>query len=211
MTVPELADEFWVDIPEFDCSPSYNIPPFSNIVALLNDGMKRLALLKWGFTPRWAKDSSRGGIINARAESVRDKPVFRNSFLRRRIIIPASGFYEWKKESGRKVPYYIHPAGAKFFGLAGIYDLLTRPDGISVRTCAIITTSANSKIKEIHDRMPVILNRKDYYIWIDPDEKDAESLLEMTKPLAPDETAFHRVSPRVNSPSADSPEYIREV
>lgn len=149
------------EIPDYiDYRPHYNIAPTQQIMAVIHDGSQRRAgTLRWGLVPHWAKDLSIGSrMINARSETVLDKPAFRESFLRKRCLIPADGFYEWlKEEDGTKTPYRIIPRTG-LFSFAGLYDTWMDPEGQRVSTCTILTTSPNTLMSRIHDRMPVILS-----------------------------------------------------
>ena len=161
------------------------------------------ALIKWGLIPGWAKDPTIGNkLANARGETVDEKPSFRNAFKRSRCLIPASGFYEWKNVAGRKQPYYMHPVGAPLFAIAGITERWQGPEGV-VETCAIITTGPNGVMRNIHDRMPVILSAEDHDAWLDPRNQSVASLKQLIKPCADSTMAAHAVSTRVNAPKND--------
>ena len=139
--------------------PRYNIAPASQVLIVRHN---EAAMVRWGLVPRWAKDPAVGAKMNnARAETVAEKPSFREAYRKRRCLIPANGFYEWKLESGRKQPYYIYPNGGELFAFAGLWE--RRND---LQTCCIITTEANAKMASVHDRMPVIVSPQEYSNWL---------------------------------------------
>ena len=188
-----------------DWSARYNITPSSRIVIVREDAAagRVAALIKWGLIPGWAKDPTIGNkLANARGETVDEKPSFRNAFKRSRCLIPASGFYEWKTVAGRKQPYYMHPVGAPLFAIAGITERWQGPEGV-VETCAIITTGPNGVMRNIHDRMPVILSAEDHDAWLDPRNQSVAALKQLIKPWAESTMTAHAVSTRVNAPKND--------
>jgi putative SOS response-associated peptidase YedK len=196
-----------------DLTPRYNITPGTNVLIVRQDPEKgRTAdLYRWGLIPGWAKDPAIGNkLANARAETVAEKPSFRSAFKRGRCLIPASGFYEWKKVAGRKRPYYVRPVGADLFAFAGLTERWNGPDG-PVHSCAIITTDANELMRDIHDRMPVILAPEDHAAWLDPANPAPAKLQALLKPCPPRMMAAHPVSPRVNTPKNDEPALIEPV
>jgi putative SOS response-associated peptidase YedK len=192
----------------------YNIAPSQMIDAVLESNAERiLTELKWGLIPAWAKDGSIGNkLINARAETLSEKPSFRTAFKSRRCIIPASGFYEWaKKGAGAKQPFYFYLTEKDVFGFAGLYEeWLDKESGELVETCAIITTGANEILEPVHDRMPVILKAENYDRWLDEKEKNPERLQSLLAPFPAEEMASHAVGKAVNSPIYDSPELIEK-
>lgn len=192
--------------------PRYNIAPTQMIPAVLEtDGERIVNELRWGLIPRWAKDESIGNkLINARAETLAEKPSFKNAFRARRCIIPASGFYEWQgRGTGAKQPFYFYLKEREVFGFAGLYEeWLDKESGELLETCTIITTEANKVLEPVHDRMPVILKAKDYEQWLDEKEKDTDKLQKLLVPYPSKEMASHAVSKAVNSPTYDSPELI---
>jgi len=191
----------------------YNIAPSSKVLIVREDKERgRIAdLYRWGLIPGWAKDPAVGNkLANARGETVAEKPSFRNAFRRWRCLIPASGFYEWQGVKGRKQPYYIYPKDRELFGIAGITELWQGPDG-PVRTCAIITTEPNDLMKNIHDRMPVILDPKDYAAWLAPDNQAAAELKQLLRPCPAEAMAARPVSPRVNTTKYDDPALIESA
>lgn len=192
--------------------PRYNIAPTQTIPAVLETGEGRIISgLKWGLIPHWSKDDTFAAkLINARAESIAEKPSFRDAFRNRRCIIPASGFYEWdKKSSGAKQPFYFYLKDKEVFGFAGLWEeWLDKASGELVETCTIITTEANRVLEPVHDRMPVILKSKDYEQWLDEKQVDTNKLQKLLVPYPAKEMASHAVGKAVNSPSNDSSELI---
>jgi putative SOS response-associated peptidase YedK len=193
--------------------PRYNIAPSQTINVVFAPETERiLAQLKWGLVPSWAKDSEIGNrMINARAETIAEKPSFREAFKSRRCIIPASGFYEWQKKGTKaKQPFYFYLKEKEVFGFAGLWDTwIDKRTGEELETCAIITTEANRVLEPVHDRMPVILQPKDYEQWLDAKEKDTEKLQKLLAPYPAAEMDLYEVSKSVNIPSNDSPELIQ--
>jgi putative SOS response-associated peptidase YedK len=183
-------------VPAF--APRYNIAPAAPVLVVRTDGA---AMLKWGLVPRWARDPSMGARLNnARAETVAEKPSFREAFRRRRCLIPASGFYEWKLEGKLKQPYYIHPAAGELLAFAGLWERWEGPGG-ALETCAIITTEPNAVMAPIHERMPVIVAPADYGRWL----AGADGLL---RPCPPEAIAAHPVSRAVNRAANDGPDLL---
>jgi len=201
-----LAREFGVsDFPPG--SPRYNIAPSQPVAAVraAPAGIGReFALLRWGLIPSWSKDPAIGNrLINARAETAREKPSFRNAFRRHRCLIPTSGFYEWQRQERGKQPYFIRRRDERLFAFAGLWDRWENPDEGIIETCTILTTAANAVLAPIHDRMPVIVPPREYDRWLDPSLKDPDSLAPLLVPFPPEEMLAFPVSPRVNAPSTD--------
>jgi putative SOS response-associated peptidase YedK len=188
-------------------SPRYNIAPSQPVATVRSapGGIGReLALLRWGLIPSWSKDPAIGNrLINARAETVREKPSFRNAFKRHRCLIPASGFYEWLRWERGKQPYFVRMCDSHTFAFAGLWDRWESPDEGVIETCAILTTAANAVLAPIHDRMPVIVPSGEYDRWLDPSPKDPDSLTSLLVPFPPEEMVAYPVNPRVNAPSTD--------
>ena len=193
--------------------PRYNIAPTQPVAAVrINAGGEReLVMLRWGLIPSWAKDMAMGArMINARAETVAEKPSFRSALKSRRCLIAADGFYEWRKEESGKQPYFIRLRGGGPFAFAGLWETWKGPDG-PVESCTIITTEANEMMRELHHRMPVILPPEDYALWLKPAETDRETLLRLLRPFASGELEALRVSTHVNSPAHDDPRCIAPI
>ncbi len=208
----KIADDFGIDEVKDDIGFGYNIAPGRNVAAIIEDGTRRLGLLKWGLIPSWAKDPSIGNrMINARAETLTEKTTFKGLVKRNRCLVVADGFFEWRSEGGQKKPFYIFLKSRSLFAFAGLWDIWTSPDGEKVPTCTIITTKPNNVLKNIHSRMPVILTDKHIDLWLDRTVQDRDQLNSLLKPYPDDEMDFHEVSTKVNSPGNDSAELIRKV
>jgi putative SOS response-associated peptidase YedK len=211
-SIHDIVKEFNAEEPGFDLPSSYNIAPSQDIAVVLNDGKKRLALCKWGYIPSWSKDPAIGNkMINARAESVADKPSFKNAFKSKRVLVAADGFYEWQKAGKTRIPVYIYLKTGKPFGFAGLLSVWTSPEGKQIYTCTIITTDANKLLEPIHDRMPVIIYKEDEDLWLDQASHDRDKLTPLLRPYEPEEMDYYAVSTLVNSPSHDSPDCIKRV
>ena len=192
----------------------YNIAPTQPVLTVTNNHADRFEFFHWGLIPSWAKDPSIGGrMINARAETLAEKPSFRTALRRRRCLIPADGFYEWRKEpDGKtKTPMYIRLKGGKPFAFAGLWDVWHAPDGSTIPSCTIVTGEPNRLIASIHDRMAVILPPEHYQQWLDPEEQDAPALAALLRPYPADEMEAFPVSRAVNSPKNDVPECVAPV
>jgi putative SOS response-associated peptidase YedK len=198
------------EIEEYPSSitPNYNVAPTQEVAAVVEDDDKRkLEMVHWGLIPSWAKDPAIGNkMINARAETVSEKPSFRSAFKKRRCLILADGFYEWKKTDDDKQPYHVKMEDGSPFAFAGLWE--TWKDGPEIRSCTIITTEANDLMNEIHHRMPVILPPEDYDMWLDPDFEEKEALTSLLKPYPADAMEAYPVSRRVNKPSNNEPSVV---
>jgi putative SOS response-associated peptidase YedK len=192
-------------------APRFNIAPSQPVLAIPNDGTNTADFFIWGLIPMWAKDPSIGNrLINARGETIAEKPSFRGSFKHKRCLILADGFYEWKASPVKKTktPYFIHMKDRSPFAFAGLWDAWESPDGSSIRTCTIITTEPNELMATLHNRMPVILHPRDHAKWLDASHQTPENLLTLIKPYPADAMSAHPVSTLVNNPSNDSPELV---
>lgn len=198
----EVQDELGLPF-EPQIQPRYNIAPTQTILAIrANAGGKPEAVfLRWGLVPSWADELSIASrMINARSETIREKPSFRSAFKRRRCLIPADGFYEWQKlDKKRKQPFWIHRPDQKPFVFAGLWEHRERPGEDPLETCTILTTGANTLVKPMHDRMPVIFGRREFETWLDP-ESTADELISLLQPCPDDFLEATAVSDRVNSP-----------
>ena len=213
MTAPvtTLVKTFAIERNACDLMPSYNIAPGREIAAIVFDGTRRLAQFKWGLVPYWAKDPAVGSrLINARAESLTEKPSFQQAFRRRRCLIVASGFYEWKNQGGEKTPVYIRPKSGGLLCFAGLYDFWGTEPARRLATCAIITTAANAAVGAVHGRMPAIIPSEAQGSWLDGAGREPR-LLALLRPYQPDDLVIDTVSKLVNSPANDSPDCIRPV
>jgi putative SOS response-associated peptidase YedK len=206
-----LSRDFGAPI-SLDLPPRYNIAPTQQILAVRQSAgreSREAVLLRWGLIPGWAKDPSIGNrMINARAETVGEKPAFRSAFRSRRCLVPSSGFYEWKKEEGRKQPFFIRPRGRSSFAFAGLWELWRGPEGSLVESCTLITTEANELISNLHDRMPVILPPSKYALWLDPGVSDGTRLIPLLRPYPAQEMEAFPVEAIVNNPKMDEPRCI---
>ena len=207
--------------------PRYNIAPTQDvpIIRVNSSGERVCEIVKWGLVPSWAKDPSIGSkMINARADSAAQKPAFRSAMRKRRCLVPADGFFEWKKlvsdsasmkKSGRqpaKQPLYIHRADGRPMAFAGLYEQWSGNDEVNrLRTCVILTTAPNDLMKTIHDRMPVILDESEYEGWLDRDNEDAEALAPLLDAAPDGELEAIAVSRMVNSPANDDPRCIEPI
>jgi len=184
-----VARDFGITDLSFHFPPSRNVSPGQHVPAVIHrEGKNKMAAYLWGLIPFWAKDPSIGAkLINARVETLAQKPSFKNAFAGRRCLIPADGFYEWKKEDGKKVPYSFFMKSGEPFVFAGLYESWIAPDKKRVETCTIVTTEANSLVASIHDRMPVIVSKEQQQKWLAADGKDLLSLTEILKPYPAEE------------------------
>lgn len=211
-TIVDIAREFDVDEINEDIAPSYNISPTQNIPALINDSTRRIEVLRWGLIPPWAEDISIGNkLLNARGETITEKPSFRLAFKKRRCLIPATGYYEWKRKGSNKTPMFIHLKDEKIFGIAGLWERWTSPSGEQINSCTIITIAANDWLKPVNDRMPVIIPNDQVALWLDSTGRSEEDLMHFIKPYNADLMKKYEVSSAVNSPKNDSPENIVPV
>ncbi|WP_294347050.1 SOS response-associated peptidase [Prosthecochloris sp.] len=205
----EIAKEFQAEQLSFGFEPDYNISPSRNVPLVIRDTDNRLILSRWGFVPVWADDLAIGNrMINARAETVADKPMFKKAVAEQRCIVPANGFYEWRKIGSRKQPVYISRKDGKIMALAGIHNTWVSPAGEKVNTFAIITTQPNELVKEIHNRMPVILSKEQYEEWLQTGKLSPEALERLFKPFPSAKLESHDVSSKVNSPANNAPDNI---
>lgn len=201
----------WLEIPPAAISARYNIAPSQAIPVVPNNGLNQLDYYSWGLVPSWSKDIKIGSrMINARAETLAEKPSFRTPFRRKRCLILADGFYEWASTAQQKskTPYYIQLESKKPFAFAGLWEEWFSPDGSHLRTATIITTDANPLIAPLHARMPVILSPDNHQLWLDPKEVKPEKYTHLLKPFTAEKMVFHPVSHLVNDPKIDSPECI---
>jgi putative SOS response-associated peptidase YedK len=205
---------FGTDADDLDWSPRYNIAPTQNVPTIRQDAKepKRTAsLLRWGLFPRWAADASLGAkLINARSETVAAKPSFRACLRERRCLIPADGFYEWKRTGKARQPYCFALLDDSPFAFAGIWDRWRAPNGNMVESCSILTTAPNAIASDVHDRMPVILSSDDYDVWLDPGLTKVEALIALLRPYGGEMTKYP-VSTRVNDADNDDPQCAERV
>ncbi|MEQ8494594.1 MAG: SOS response-associated peptidase [Gammaproteobacteria bacterium] len=202
-----IAEQFGIS-PLAQFAPRYNIAPTQPVLVVLEaDGERCAHHVRWGLVPSWARDVKIGNrMINARAETVAEKPAFRAALRRRRCLVPASGYYEWAAGKNGKQPWYIHAADGRCLAFAGLWEHWEQ-DGAVIESCAIITCAANARLASIHDRMPVTLASADYARWLAP-ERAGPPPLELLVPAADDALACYPVSTRVNSPRHDAADCI---
>lgn len=192
---------------------SYNIAPSQSVLSVINDGVRnRLGYLRWGLIPFWAKDEKAGyKMINARAETIAEKASFRNAYKKKRCLIIADSFYEWKKTPERKIPMRIKLKNHAPFGMAGLWESWKSPEGISIYSCSVITTVPNELMTSIHDRMPVILKPEDEKDWLNPAINDPAYLQQYLKSFDSEQMEAFEVSTDVNSTKNNSPNLIQQI
>ncbi|MBV9470355.1 MAG: SOS response-associated peptidase [Abitibacteriaceae bacterium] len=205
----EVAERFGVEQALLSLKPRYNVAPSQQVPVITQErefGLRYLEGYQWGLVPFWAKDASVGQrLINARAETADERPAFKWAIGRRRCIIPADGFYEWKREEKERIPVYFSRPEGELFGLAGLWEEWKRPDGSVLHSCAIMTTVANGLVDPVCTRMPVILRPQDEAAWLDPRNQNVPELMRLLRPYPEDEMEAWLVSQHVNSPFFDDP------
>ena len=211
---PELLAEIFglAKIPV--CPARFNIAPTQQVPVIRQtaDGTNHLDFLHWGLIPSWAKDKLIGNhMINARCETVAEKPAFRHAIRHRRCLIPSSGFFEWRHEGKKAFPLYIRLKNGSPMVFAGIWDHWKSPEGEKIESCSILTTTSNKLIEPLHERMPVILHPQEYDLWLDRDMTDPENLKPFYQPYPADLMEMWPVSPLMNSARNDSPDFIKPV
>ncbi len=234
----DLVEEFEIDQVEVaeELQPDYNVAPTKQVYAVLErppkaedegpgEAARQLRTLRWGLVPFWAKNPSIGSkMINARMETVHEKPAFRRPFAARRCLLPADGYYEWyateQQTSGgkpRKQPFFIHPADGGVMAMAGLYEIWrdpTREDDDPLRfawTCTVLTTRAEDAVGHIHDRMPLLVEPERYGAWLDPAVSDPETLRDLLVPAAPGRLEAYPVTTQVNNVRNNGPELLEPL
>lgn len=206
--MPELQERFKVKRALEDVRPRFNIAPSQDVPVIVDRGERAFELYRWGLIPVWAKDPKIGyKMINARGETINEKPSFKRPFQKHRCLVVADGFYEWKREGKSKTPMRIVLKSREPFAFAGICDRWVSPEGKEVHSFSIVTTAANDVLKPIHDRMPVILRAEDEAIWLDPEAK-IDHLMKLIGPYPDQEMEAYAVSSIVNSARNESPDCI---
>ncbi len=206
--IGQLALRFGFDAYDLEQPPRYNIAPTQPVLAVRGDGCRLASYMRWGLVPSATRETpSDPPLINARAETVTERPSFRSALLRRRCLIPADGFYEWQRDSGRR-PVRITMASGEPFAFAGLWDMWRDPRGHIVESCTIITTEANELLQPIHDRMPVILPEDVEPLWLDNGIQDGAALVSLLAPYPSEAMTAYEVSTLVNSAANDGPELI---
>jgi putative SOS response-associated peptidase YedK len=213
-TPEQLVEHFQLDEP-LSLSPRYNIAPSQPVatIRIIGQQGRKLQLVRWGLIPSWAKDPKIGyRMINARSETVEEKPAFKKAIKHQRCLVLASGFYEWQHQSKNiKQPFLIQMRDGQPFAFAGLWDQWKSPDGQHIESCTLLTTTANELVAKIHDRMPVILGPEDYVLWLDTDMRDSQRLRSLLKPYPSQEMVAFPVSLRVNNPASDDPQCIEPL
>ncbi len=213
-TITYLTDEYAIgELSEAILLPRYNVGPGQQLLAVIHDGKHfRAGTLKWGFVPFFAKNASGGyAMINAKAETIAERSAYRSALSVKRCVILADGFYEWKFEDHRKIPYRIVLRNHSLFAIAGLWSNFIRPDGTPLYTCTLITTSANAMMAPIHERMPVILTPEAKSIWLDPTVTDPGPLTKILLPYDAAAMEGYEVSRVVNDATHDVPECIARL
>ena len=208
----ELARQFEFDGDWLTFESAYNIAPTQEVLTVVGGETRRGGLMRWGLIPHWAKNASIGSrMINARGETVAEKPAFRDALRRRRCLVLADGFYEWQRTGGARRPMRIVMRSGEPFAFAGLWSVWRDPSGNAVPSCAIITTAANDLLRPIHDRMPVVLPKDLEELWLDLSVEDASRLTSIMAPYPADALEAYEVSSLVNSFANDGPEVAAPV
>jgi putative SOS response-associated peptidase YedK len=210
----QLIAQFLLDSLNFNITPRYNIAPSQDVLTVVQNGvgLREAVMLRWGLIPSWAKEAGIGNkMINARCETVAEKVGFRYALRERRCIIPATGFYEWQRAGSGKTPYHFRLRSGALMGLAGLWEEWHGPDGNVIRSFTIITTSANSLVAPMHNRMPVLLSLEQRELWLDHSQFDLPLITSLMQPYSTDEMEAYPVSSYVNSPRNEGPECIERV
>jgi putative SOS response-associated peptidase YedK len=213
-----LEEEFdaeWVADDDLDWLPRYNVAPGQEIAVVRQDAaqpVRHLSQMRWGLIPSWTNDPSVGyKMINARSETAATMRAFRDPLRLRRCLIPADGFYEWKRAGKEKLPFCFTSADESVFALAGIWDRWKNPQGRWIESCSILTTTPNELVRDLHDRMPVILARDAYELWLDPGFQKVAELQPLLRPYSAEAMRRYRVSQRVNQVNNDDAECAAEI
>ena len=205
-SVSELQLRFGFAVESAESQPRYNIAPTQPVLTVVNDGNRRGELMRWGLVPSWAKDVKIGSrMINAVSETAATKPAFRSAFRRRRCLVLADGFFEWRREGKRRVPLYFFQRSGEPMAFAGLWENWQAPEGEWIRSCTILTTAANTFIEPVHNRMPVILSVETEPLWLDPLTETPANLEPLLVPVPSDLLDVREVSPMVNSARSEGP------
>lgn len=211
-SLEELAQRFDFDGDREDFQPRFNVAPTQQVLTVIGGETRRAGFMRWGLIPSWSKDGPSGRpLINARAETVAEKPAFRDSLKKRRCLVLADGFYEWQKVGGTKRPMRVAMRSGEPFAFAGLWSMGSDSEGNRISSCAIITTEANDLLRPIHHRMPVILPEEVEDIWLDTALDDSDALTQLLEPHPADPMEAYEVSRLVNSASNDVPEVTTPV
>ena len=211
-SIDRLQGRFHFQAGDLQLHPRYNISPTQQVLTITNQEARRVELMRWGLIPHWAKEAStKYSMINAMAETASEKPAFRAAFRKRRCLVLADGFYEWRKVESGKVPMHIVLRSREPFAFAGLWEYWNSPSGETVGSCTIITTTPNSRMAEIHNRMPVILPEEAEALWLDSETEDPMVLKALLIPFPSESMEAYPVSTLVNSPKHDTPECVLPV
>lgn len=208
-TNPAFDDEVWEFPPTWNAAPSQDLP----VVVPQEDGPVLVKLMTWGLIPRWTRPGEKPKVtpINARSETVGEKAMFRNLVKSHRLVVPANGFYEWKREGSGKQPYFIHSTDGELMFFAGLYDVAKDADGNPIESFTILTTSANDTMAPLHDRMPVVLNGAGIEDWLDPEIDELGPLEHLLQPAPDDAIEAWPVSKAVNNTRNDDPSLVEPI
>lgn len=212
-SIADLFSGLEIDFPDDPIEPNYNVAPTHSVAAVRNQkDHNELAFLHWGLLPSWAKEKKMAArMINARSETVSEKPAFRAAFKRRRCLVIADGFYEWLTTPDGKQPMYMTMKDDRPFAMAGLWEVNKRVADEKIESCTVITTNANPLLAPIHDRMPVILPPEHFEMWLDPAFKDSDQLQELLQPFDDQEMAARPVAKNVNKVAYNQPDCIDEI
>jgi putative SOS response-associated peptidase YedK len=210
----EISERFQLRRIPASLFASFNAAPTQELPTVIEspESERELVTMRWGLIPRWAKAGSKGPTpFNARAETLLEKPMFKSLVSRKRCLVPANGYYEWKQVSGRKQPYFFQPADQELFAFAGLYDEFEDDDGERVATYTVVTTNANELTREYHDRMPVILRPEDEEEWVSREQTDAHAVTQLLAPYPADQITVRPVSTEVNNVRNNNPSLIEPL
>ena len=210
---PEALRQIFGYLEQPNFPPRHNIAPTQPVpVVIVENGVQHFRLMRWGLIPAWVKDPRKFSLlINARSETVTEKPAFKNAIKRRRCLVPADGYYEWHVADGQKRPYFIHRRDAAPFGLAGLAETWLGPNGEELDTVAIVTAPASADLAALHHRVPVTIEAADFERWLDCREDDAEAVMTLLVPPREGEFVWHEVSIRVNHTANDDTQLILPI
>lgn len=213
LEAPDLEQEFGIQSVPADWQPRYNIAPTQPVPAVIDPESRKIELIRWGLIPSWAKDPSIGSrLINARSETIREKPSFRKAFQDQRCIILSDGFYEWQRLPGSRgpaIPFIFRRKDDRPFAFAGLWEVWKQPDGNWLKTCTIVTCEANELVKPVHERMPVMFTGDKAWNWLN--SSSLNDLHAMLKPYPADDMVAYQVSTKVNRPDPDGPDNIKPI
>ncbi len=208
-----IANYFGIELP-YNLKPRYNIAPSQDILVIrhISDSKPEFCLMRWGLMPAWQNEEDISTKwINARSETIIDKPLFKKLFQQKRCIIVADGFYEWQATTRAKLPFYIFKKDHQPFAIAGLWEHWENHEGKSIESCLLLTTEANPEVKSIHHRMPVILQKAQYSTWLNGENTKVEILKSLLRPYLPQDLTSHEVSTYVNSPKNDNQNCVEKL